>query len=79
VAKLEQEISVLKAALLERPECDVTMINRNNKLTRYFTGIPTYNSFVALVDYLNSKARAMRAWKGSSTSSAEKQYASQQR
>ena len=35
VAKLEQEISVLKAALLKGPECDVTMISGNDKLTRY--------------------------------------------
>ena len=36
-----------------------------------------YNYFTALVNYLSPKVRAMRAWKGSSASSAEKQYASQ--
>ena len=39
-------------------------------------GIPTYNCLVALVDYLDPKVGAMRAWKGSNSSSAEKQYAS---
>ena len=52
---------------------DVTIISRNDKLTRYYTGIPTYNCLVALVDYLDPKVRAMRAWKGSNS---EKQYAS---
>jgi len=77
VEKLQHEISALKACLLERPEFDVTMLSGNDKLTRYYTGIPTYNCFTALVNYLDPKVRAMRAWKGSSTSSAEKQYALQ--
>ena len=71
VAKLQQEISLLKASLLERPEFDVTMLVGNDKLCRYYTRIPTYSCYTALVNYLGQK---MRAWKGSSTSSAEKHF-----
>jgi len=77
VAKLQHEISSLKASLLERPEFDVTVLVGNDKLCRYFTGIPTCSCYTVLANYLDPEVKAMRAWKGSSTSSAEKQFGSQ--
>jgi len=73
VAKLQHEIQVLKTSLLERPEFDVKIISGNDKLTRFYTGMPTYDSFMALVDYIEPKVRAMRSWRGSSTNMEEKQ------
>ena len=59
--------------LLERPELDVRLLENNDRLTRFYTGMPTFDSFLALVEYLTLKAKELRAWKGSSTSLEEKQ------
>jgi len=58
---------MLRSMLLERPESDVQLLENNDKLTRFYTGMPTFNSFVALVEYLTPKAKELRGWKGSST------------
>ena len=39
--------------------------------------MPTYDSFMALVEYLEPKAKEMRVWKGGSTKTEEKQQGSQ--
>ena len=44
-----------------------TMLEGNNKLTRYYTGLPTYDSSVAFVQYLPPKAAALTPWNGSNT------------
>lgn len=67
VAKLQNEISILKASLSEKAEFDVQMLKNNNKLTRFYTELPTYDTFLALVDNLEPIVKAMRSWKGSST------------
>ena len=64
----------MKASLSEKPEFDVQMLKDNNKLTRFYTGLPTYDTFLALVDYLEPIVKAMRSWKGSSTIMEEKQH-----
>ena len=54
--------------LQSRPDFSVkTMLEGNNKLTHYYTGLPTYNSFVAFVQYLAPKAAALTPWNGSNT------------
>ena len=50
------------------------MLKDNNKLTRFYKGMPTYGSFLAPVDYLEPKVKAMKSWKGSSTNIEEKQH-----
>ena len=60
------EISHLRASLLTKPEFDIELLKDNDKLTRFYTGMPTYNSFIAL------KAKEMRVWKGSGTKTVEK-------
>lgn len=74
VTKLQNDISVLKASLSERPEFDVQMLKDNDKVTRFYTGMPTYDSFLALVDYLEPKVKAMRSWKGTGTNVEEKRH-----
>ena len=74
VAKLQNEISTLKASLSEKPKFDIQMLKDNNKLTRFYTWLPTYDTFLALVDYLGPIVKAMRSWKGSSTIMEEKQH-----
>jgi len=53
VVNLQKEISILKASLSEKLEFDFRIVE---KLTRFYTGMPTYDSFVALVDYLEPKS-----------------------
>ena len=71
------EISHLRASLLTKPEFDIELLKDNDKLTRFYTGMPTYDSFMALVEYLEPKAKEMRVWKGSSTNTEKKQHGSQ--
>jgi len=43
------------------------ILEGNDKLTRFYTGLPTYNSFIAFVTYLEPKAMELRPWNGSKT------------
>ena len=53
----------------EKPEFSVeTILKGNNKPTQFYTGMPTYDSFLALVEYLEPKALQLKAWRGSKTS-----------
>ena len=64
----------MKASLSEKPEFDVQMLKNNNKLTRFYIGLPTYDIFLGLVYYLKPIVKVMRSWKGSSTNMEEKQH-----
>ena len=65
---LQKEVAILKSALTRRPEfCVDSILKDNDKLTRYYTGMPTYGSFMAFVDYLKSKALKLIPWNGSHT------------
>ena len=46
---------------------DVTILKNNNKLTQFYTGLPSYDSFLATVDYLEPKAKEMIGWNSSKT------------
>ena len=68
VEELTREVNCLKAALLERVEFTTkTILEGNDKLTRFYTGLPTYDSFIALVNYLEPKAMELISWNGSKT------------
>ena len=44
-----------------------TILEGNDKLTRFYTGMPTYDTFVAFVKYLEPKALHLQPWRGSET------------
>ena len=65
---VQYECLCAHAQLQLRPKFSVRiMLEGNDKLTRYYTGLPTYNSFVAFVAYLTPKAVALTLWNGSNT------------
>ena len=65
---VEERISLLEAALHQRPKFSVsTILEGNDKLTRFYTGMPPYDSFVAFVKYLEPKALHLQPWRGSET------------
>jgi len=55
----------LEATLSTSTALDVTVLKDNNKLTHLYTGMPTYNSFLAIVEYLEPKAKEMILWSSS--------------
>ena len=57
----------LETTLSTGTALDVTVLKDHNKLTRLYTGMPTYDSFLAIVDYLEPKAKEMIAWNSSKT------------
>ena len=68
---VETKISVLEKKLKDRPEISVeTVLKGSDKLTRFYTGLPTYDVFLALVEYLEPKALQLRAWRSSETSTS---------
>ena len=65
---VETKISVLEEKLKDRPEFSVeTVLKGNDKLTRFYTGMPSYDVFLALSEYLEPKALRLRAWRSSET------------
>ena len=67
VEELQQRISVLEASLCANAQLDVKILDGNDKLTRLYTGLPTYDLFKALAEYLESKAVDMIAWNSGQT------------
>jgi len=60
IANLQKEAAALRLALSSRSEFTIeTLLKGNDKLARYYTGFPTYNSFMAFSDYLEPKAQKM--------------------
>ena len=64
---LHREITSLKLLLSERPEFDIGMLLANDKLARFYTGMPSFDSIQGLVEYLKPKAKEMTGWNGSKT------------
>ena len=65
---VETNISVLEEKLKDRPEFSVEVVlKRNDKLTRFYTGMPSYDVFLALAEYLEPKVLQLRAWRSSET------------
>ena len=78
--EVEEKIGFLERALKERPEFSVsTVLEGNDKLTRFYTGMPTYESFMAFSNYLEPKALHLQAWRGSETSDDRSTESSLQR
>ena len=65
---VETKISILEEKLKNRPEFSIeTVLKGNDKLTRFYTGMPNYHLFLALAKYLEPKALQLRAWRSSYT------------
>lgn len=54
-----------------RSQFNIEIIKDDDKLTRYYTGMPTFDSFMALVEYLEPKAKCLITWNGKYTSEVE--------
>ena len=53
---VKERISLMEAALHQRPEFSLsTILEGNDKLTQFYTGMPTYDTFVAFVKCLEKK------------------------
>ena len=77
---VETKISMLGKKLKDRPEISVeTVLKGNDKVTRFYTRMPTYGTFLALVEYLEPKALQLRAWRSSETSTSNAMDVSCQR
>ena len=50
VARLLAENMMLRSMLMERPKLDVQLLENNDRLTRFHTGMPAYDSFIALIE-----------------------------
>ena len=68
-ASLEEEVDTLKAANLELGShvFSFGQIKHQDKLVKYYTGFSTGLMFMACFNFLESSAKVMRTWKGSST------------
>ena len=65
---IETKISVLEEKLKDRREfCVETVLKGNDRLTRFHTGMPSYDLYLALAEYLKPKALQLRAWRSSET------------
>ena len=65
---VETKTSVLEEKLKDRSEFSVeTVLKGNDRLTRFYTGMPSFDSYLALAEYLEPKALKLRAWRSSET------------
>ena len=71
IISLQKEVAILKSELMRRPKfCVDSILKDNDKLTHFYTGMPTYQSFIAFVDYLQPKALKLTPWNGTHTKEA---------
>ena len=71
IISLQKEVAILKSELTRRPKfCVDSILKDDDKLTRFYTGMPTYQSFIAFVDYLQPKALKLTPWNGTHTKEA---------
>ena len=70
VKRLQTEVDVLTAQLAEEryksksSNFSVHHLKGSDKLTRFYTGLPTFVVFMSLFEYLQPKAARMRIWRG---------------
>ena len=58
-----QEMDCVPTTMLERPEFSVkSILEGNDKLTCFYTELPSYGCFAALVEYLQLKAAMLTPW-----------------
>ena len=69
IISFQRKVTILKLALTRRPEFSVeSVLKENDKLTRFYMGMPTYDSFMAFLDYLKpTKAQELIPWNGTHT------------
>ena len=60
----DDKIQVETIMFAPRLQFDIEIITDDDKLTRYYTGMPTFDSFMALVEYLEPKAKCLITWNG---------------
>ena len=71
---MEQKISLLEASQSLKATAaafDVQILVNDDKRTRFYTGLPTYSSFMQLVEYLEPKAKSLIPWNSSQTHDQE--------
>ena len=51
VARLLAESIMLRSMLMERTKLNVQLLENNDRLARFRTGMPTYDSFLALIEF----------------------------
>ena len=70
VEELEHKINRLEAYKCSKAaaaEFDVRVLMESDKWAWFCTGLPTYSSFMHLVEYLEPKAKSLIPWNGSLT------------
>ena len=53
-------MKLLIASFLDKWKFDIQLLEGNDNLTRFYTGMPTYHSFMVLAEYLEPKVKKMR-------------------
>ena len=47
----DDKVQTKKIVFAPRTQFDIDVTKNNDKLTRYYTGMPTFDSFMGLVEY----------------------------
>ena len=55
-----RHMKLLIASFLDKWKFDIQLLEGNDNLTRFYTGMPTYHSFMVLAEYLEPKVKKMR-------------------
>ena len=63
---VEERVNTLEKEVECLSKCKVSarMIAGDDQMTRFYTGLPTYNAFLAFFSYFQGKASSMWIWRG---------------